>query len=43
MEVKTDAQVILEIGSFKNLGSIIQGNREINDVVTCSIGVRCEK
>lgn len=36
MEVRFDAQVIYKKGSFKYLGSIIQGNRGIyEDIIHC--------
>uniref|UniRef100_A0A1S3Z9A6 Reverse transcriptase domain-containing protein n=1 Tax=Nicotiana tabacum TaxID=4097 RepID=A0A1S3Z9A6_TOBAC len=38
MEVKLDTQVIPKRGSFKYLGSIIQGNMEINEDVTNRFG-----
>ncbi|XP_018631867.2 uncharacterized protein [Nicotiana tomentosiformis] len=38
MEVKLDTQVIPKIGNFKYLGSIIQGNGEIDKDVTHRIG-----
>ncbi|KAG5583283.1 hypothetical protein H5410_053910 [Solanum commersonii] len=37
-DVRLDTKVILKRGSFKYLGSIIQGNGEINDDVTHCIG-----
>nr|XP_016488020.1 PREDICTED: uncharacterized protein LOC107808052 [Nicotiana tabacum] len=39
VEVRLDSQVILKRESFKNLGSIIQGDGEINGDVTHRIGV----
>ncbi|XP_019256326.1 PREDICTED: uncharacterized protein LOC109234715 [Nicotiana attenuata] len=38
VEVKTNTQVIPKRDSFKNLGSIIQGNKEIDEDVTHRIG-----
>ncbi|XP_016461338.1 uncharacterized protein LOC107784688 [Nicotiana tabacum] len=54
MEVKLDTQVVPKRGSFKYLGSIIQGNKEIDEEVTHRIragwmkwrlifGVLCDK
>nr|XP_009602938.1 uncharacterized protein LOC104097974 [Nicotiana tomentosiformis] len=37
-KLELDTQVILKRGSFKYLGSIIQGNREIDDEVSYRIG-----
>lgn len=43
MEVRLDTQVIPKRGSFKYLGFIIQGNGEIDEDVTNSIGARWMK
>ncbi|XP_070043196.1 uncharacterized protein [Nicotiana tomentosiformis] len=39
VDVKLDSQVIPRRGSFKYLGSVIQGRREIDEDVTHRIGV----
>lgn len=43
VKVKIDAQVIPKRGSFKYLGSIIQGDGEIDDDSAHCVGARCVK
>ncbi|XP_019260548.1 PREDICTED: uncharacterized protein LOC109238526 [Nicotiana attenuata] len=43
VDVKLDTQVIPKRDSFKYLGYVIQGNREINENVAHRIGAECMK